>query len=141
MPDAAPSAPAPVGLARRLAAILYDSLSLFAIFFFTTWLVVALAGGAIAPGHPMLRGVLFTLGYAFFTGFWSRGGQTLGMKAWRIRLVADDGGPVRWTRGLLRCTVALLSWACLGAGFWSALLDRDRRTWHDRASGTHLVPS
>lgn len=138
MHDAPPPAPAPVGLPRRLAAIFYDSLALFALLFFTTWLVVAFAGGALAPGDPLLRSLLFALGCAFFTGFWVHGGQTLGMKAWRIRLVADDGGPVRWTRGLLRCVVALLSWTCLGAGFWWALFDRERRTWHDRASGTRL---
>jgi uncharacterized RDD family membrane protein YckC len=87
----------------------------------------------------VLRGVLLSLGCLFFAGFWSRGGQTLGMRAWRIRLVADDGGPVRLGTALLRCLVALLSWACLGAGFWTALFDRERRTWHDRLTGTHLV--
>ena len=139
MPDA-PAPPASrVGLPRRCMAIFYDSMALFAIFFFATWLVISLAGSALPPGHPVLRGVLLSLGCLFFAGFWSRGGQTLGMRAWRIRLVADDGGPVRLGTALLRCLVALLSWACLGAGFWTALFDRERRTWHDRLSGTHLV--
>ncbi|HEY5791199.1 MAG TPA: RDD family protein [Gammaproteobacteria bacterium] len=139
MPEATDPAPPVVGLARRFAAILYDGMALFAVLFFATWLLVALTGGTLAPGHALLRGSLFTLGCAFFTYFWSHGGQTIGMQAWRIRLVADDGGPVRWTRALTRCMVALLSWACLGAGFWWALFDRERRTWHDRASGTRLV--
>ncbi len=128
-----------VGLPRRLAAIFYDALALVAIGFFATWLLVAMAGGALPAGHPLLRGLLFAIGCLFFAGFWTHGGQTLGMKSWRIRLVADDGGPVRWGTALLRCLTALLSWACLGAGFWSALLDAERRTWHDRLSGTHLV--
>ncbi|NCF10297.1 MAG: RDD family protein [Gammaproteobacteria bacterium] len=139
MPDASAPSTNRVGLPRRLMAILYDSMALFAIFFFATWLLISVAGGALAPGHPVLRGLLFAIGCLFFAFFWSRGGQTLGMKTWRILLVADDGGPVRWGTALLRCLVALLSWACLGAGFWSALFDRERRTWHDRLSGTHLV--
>jgi uncharacterized RDD family membrane protein YckC len=139
MPDA-PAPPASrVGLPRRFMAIFYDSMALFAIFFFATWLVISLAGSALPPGHPLLRGLLFAIGCLFFAGFWTHGGQTLGMKSWRIRLVTDDGRPLRWGTALLRCLVALLSWACLGAGFWSALLDRERRTWHDRLSGTRLV--
>jgi uncharacterized RDD family membrane protein YckC len=141
MPAAPPPPASRVGLPRRFAAILYDTLSLFAIYFFATWLLVALAGGAFAPGHPLLRALLFALGCLFFAGFWTRGGQTLGMKSWHIRLVGADGGPVGWGPALLRCLAALLSWACLGAGFWLALLDRDRRTWHDRLSATRLVRS
>lgn len=140
-----PTPPAPparqVGLPRRFAAIFYDSLSLLAVLFFATWLLVALAGGAFTPGHPLLRAFLCLLGGLFFAGFWTHGGQTLGMKSWRIRLVAADGGPVGWGPALLRCLAAVLSWVCLGAGFWAALFDRDRRTWHDRISDTYLVRS
>ncbi|MDX1593793.1 MAG: RDD family protein [Gammaproteobacteria bacterium] len=139
MPETTEPAARRVGLPRRLAAIFYDSMALFAIFFFTTWLVIALAGGALPPGHPLLRSTLFALGCLFFAGFWSYGGQTLGMKSWRIRLVSDTGGPVHLGTALLRCMLALFSWACLGAGFWTALFDRERLTWHDRLSGTRLV--
>ena len=139
MPDTSPQPTTRVGLPRRFGAIFYDSLSLLAVFYFATWVLVSLTGGAIPPGHPLLQSFLLVLGCLFFAGFWIRGGQTLGMKTWRIRLVTDDGGPVGWGHALRRCLVALLSWACLGAGFWTALFNRDRRTWHDRLSGTHLV--
>jgi len=138
MPDNTLSEPRPAGLARRLGAVLYDSMALFALFFFSTWLLVALSGGAFAPGHPLLRGFLFAIGCGFFGWFWTHGGQTLGMRAWRIRLVDADGGPVRWPRAMLRCIVALFSWICFGAGFWTALFDRQHRTWHDRVSETYL---
>jgi uncharacterized RDD family membrane protein YckC len=44
-----------------------------------------------------------------------------------------------WWRGLLRAAVALVGAACLGLGYWWMFLNRDRRTWHDLASGTAVV--
>ena len=70
---------------------------------------------------------------------WTRGGQTLGMRAWRCRLVAADGEPVGWGQTVARFAAALVSWAALGLGFWWALADPERRTWHDRWSGTRIV--
>lgn len=70
---------------------------------------------------------------------WSRGGQTLGMRPWRLRVVASDGrAPTRaaLVRRYLVGTVSLLAG---GLGFWWAWRDRDRLTWHDRASGTRIV--
>ncbi len=129
-----------VGLPRRLGAILYDSLSLCAIYFFFTLLLLPLRGGqAFSPGDSLYSAMLFAIGCLFFAAFWRRGGQTLGMKSWHIRLVTDNGHPIGWGQALLRCITALLSWACLGAGFWTCLFDRERRTWHDRISGTHLI--
>jgi len=68
-----------------------------------------------------------------------RGGQTVGMKPWRLRIVGADGGPIGFRRALLRFAVALVSLAALGLGFLWCLIDRERRAWHDIAAGTLLV--
>ena len=74
--------------------------------------------------------------YAVFS--WARGGQTLGMRPWRLRVVAADGGtPVR-SALVTRYIVGTASLLLLGLGFWWAWRDRDRLTWHDRASGTRI---
>ena len=65
--------------------------------------------------------------------------QTIGMRAWRLRVVAADGNRVSWSRAILRFFIALVSLAALGAGFWWALVDAQRRTWHDMAACTHMV--
>ena len=70
---------------------------------------------------------------------WRRGGQTLGMRPWRLKLLADDGGAPGWKALWLRYAVGLASLLAGGLGFWWAWFDRDRLTWHDRASGTRLV--
>ncbi|GAB1594562.1 RDD family protein [Lysobacter claricitrinus] len=68
---------------------------------------------------------------------WSRGGQTLGMRPWRLRVVGIDGAPDR--RALIRrYAVGTLSLLLGGIGFWWAWFDRDRMTWHDRVSRTRV---
>jgi uncharacterized RDD family membrane protein YckC len=139
------SNPPPAGLARRLGSILYDSLLLLALWFGVAAVFLVLSGGQLAaPDRPLwllfvFRAVLLLVSFLFFGWFWMRGGQTLGMRAWRLKLVADAGSAITWSLALRRFAAAGLSWAALGLGFWWCLIDRDRRAWHDRLSRTHLV--
>ena len=75
----------------------------------------------------------------YATVSWRRGGQTLGMRPWRLALTTADGAPASLRALWLRYAVGSLSLALGGLGFWWAWVDRDRLTWHDRASGTRLV--
>ncbi len=136
-PDAVGLAPA--GLARRFAAIVYDSLLIAAILYAAAIPAVWLHGGAVPPGLPWFQAWLAFAAWLYLAASWTRGGQTLGMRAWRCRLVTAAGGPVGWGRAAVRFAAAAVSWACLGLGFWWALADRERRTWHDRWSGTRIV--
>ena len=68
-----------------------------------------------------------------------RNGQTLGMLAWRGKVVREDGGPVSWTQALIRYLAAYVSWLPLGLGFWWSIWDPGKKTWHDRLSGTRLI--
>ena len=70
---------------------------------------------------------------------WRRGGQTLGMRPWRLRVAGIDGAPATLSALRIRYAVGTLSVLAAGLGFWWAWLDRDGLTWHDRASGTRLV--
>jgi uncharacterized RDD family membrane protein YckC len=76
-------------------------------------------------------------GYALLS--WHGGGQTLGMRPWRLRLVATDGGRPGWRALAVRYAVGTVSLLAAGLGFWWAWIDRDRLAWHDRASGTRLL--
>jgi len=94
--------------------------------------------------HPLGRLAeqlyLLTVTFLFFAVPWLRGGRTLGMQAWRMRVVAVPGGaPLRWSHAARRFAAALLSWACLGLGFVWVLFDREGRAWHDILSGTRVV--
>ena len=133
------------GLLRRGAAIFYDCFLLVALLTLADALVVLPLGlvlgidGSSVAAHPLFRLYLLLVIIGFFCWFWLRGGQTLGMRAWRIMLVRRDGGRVRLRDALLRLAAATVSWAALGLGFLWSLLDRQGLTWHDHLSGTLLV--
>lgn len=132
----------PAGLFRRLAAAFYDVLLLAALSFIASGLWVAVNGGPItsdSPLYPLQQLSLLLVCLAFFAGFWMHGGQTLGMRAWRLRVTSTDGGPLTLNQAIIRFFAALLSWLPLGLGFLWALIDPQRRTWHDRLSSTRLV--
>ncbi|HUD97488.1 MAG TPA: RDD family protein [Woeseiaceae bacterium] len=130
----------PAGLGRRMGAILYDSLLVFALLFLGTLPFVAFAdGNPVTPGNPGYRLALLVILYGFFVGFWSAFGRTLGMQSWRLRIVTDDGRRPGPGAATLRFFAAVLSWLPAGFGFWWQLWDRDRLTWHDHLSGTRLV--
>lgn len=128
------------GLGRRLAAMAYDSLLVAAALFAATALVLPLTGGeAVRPHNPVYTAYLVAVVFGYFGWFWTHGGQTLGMRAWRLRLVTADGDPMSWRRALLRFAAAVLSSLPCAAGYLWILASPERLAWHDRLSGTLLV--
>ncbi len=128
---------------RRLASMLYESILLFAVAFFGTWLFQFAAGTVVIDGWRlvMLQLFLIVLFAAYFLWCWLRSGQTLAMKTWRIRLVSKEGHRTLAPRAaLLRFMAALLLVPTLLGILW-ALVDRDRQFLHDRLAGSLLVPA
>ena len=129
----------PAGLLRRLAALTYDSVLLAGpIAVYAGVVVVLRSGAAVEPNTLWFSAGLCAIPALFFCWFWTHGGQTLGMVAWRLHLEAPDGGPPTWGRALLRFFAALLSLLPVGLGFLWALWDSEHATLHDRISGTRM---
>lgn len=120
--------------------MLYDSLVILALLLIAAFLALPVTGGeSQAFRDPVYTGFLLLPWYLYLAWCWMHGGQTLGMRSWRIVLCTSPGSaPLTWRRSLLRFLVALASGLLLGAGFFAALIDPERRCWHDRASGTVL---
>ena len=141
----APSLPAarPAHLGWRLLALVYDALPNIAI-----WFAVSAVGLLLRPGHAAfaawsagqwaLWGVCWAISGLYAVHAWRRGG-TLGMRPWRLRVVAADGGPASVRALWLRYAAATVSLLALGLGFLWALVDRDRRALHDLIAGTTLL--
>lgn len=151
------------GLARRLAAFVYEGVLLFGVV-----MIAGLVYSGLTQQRHALQGrvglmvFLFLVLGLYFSWFWSRGGQTVAMKAWHLRLLGADGLPVSRLRAAIRY---LLSWlwflpataAIYAAGLhgkgeisvallagvlaYAALawLRPDRQFWHDVVCGTRLV--
>lgn len=131
---------APASLPRRAAAICYDLL-LFAglAMVLTLALVLFRAGEAIPPASRWYEALLLAAHFAFFGISWTRGGQTLGARAWKLRVTAMDGRDLNWRQAALRYLSAWILLLPPGLGFIWGWRDPDGLCWHDRLSGTRVV--
>ena len=152
------------GIARRIFSMLYEATLLFAVAFIATWLFQFAAGGAIVTGwqRTALQAYLAAVFAAYFMWCWLRGGQTLAMKAWGIRLVVPGKAGVPPAVAIKRLVfagafvgafcaallgafmhrnpwIAFITLAISGSGIGWALFDRDRQFLYDRLAGTRLV--
>jgi uncharacterized RDD family membrane protein YckC len=153
------------GLARRLASALYEALLLLAIALAAGSLFLLASAAEPAQGsyRQILQMIYLGLVFAaYFLWCWLRGGQTLAMKAWRIRLIMPERMQVSPLRALLRFGLIALLLCCAGAAaifgaaykdVWLslasililcispawALIDREGQFLHDRLAGTRLV--
>ncbi|MBS7457789.1 RDD family protein [Coralloluteibacterium stylophorae] len=141
----APVSPAarPAHLLLRLCALVYDLLPVLALWFVVSLIVYA-AHGAEPVESDSLGGWIELALLVAVTGLyavesWRRGGQTLGMRAWRLRVVAADGRPATRRALWIRYGVAIVSLGAGGLGLLWSLFERERRTWHDLASRTVMV--
>jgi uncharacterized RDD family membrane protein YckC len=148
---------------RRLAALVYDLLAVVAIVMVVGYVSQRLTGGNVvsADGHAIawwyqpLQGLVVA---AYFLASWLRGGQTLGMRPWRIRIVDGVGALLRPGRAVLRLIVlalplllleiyrvAPLDWALWAPVVaWAlmllpTLIDPRRRAFHDIVAGSEIV--
>jgi uncharacterized RDD family membrane protein YckC len=133
--------PAPLWL--RLLAAVYDALPALALAFVAVVLALALTAGHLdvrrLPDRLLVQALVLASTGAYFVLSWSRGGQTIGMKPWRLRVVRANGSTPSVRHALIRFAVALVSLAAAGLGFWWALFDARSRTWHDIVAGTLMV--
>jgi len=125
---------------RRLAAIVYDLVLLLAVFMAATVPVMLLTGGrAVTTGNAFYAAYLLLIAYLYFSWQWVHGGQTLGMRAWRIRVILKSGLPCDWRGAGVRILWSTLSLAAAGLGFFWIMVDGRRMAWHDLFSPTLLV--
>lgn len=127
----------PPGFFRRMAAIVYDAFLLAAVLFAATAAILPFNAGVAFTSRQFVYPVyLIGVSFLFFAWFWTHGGQTLGMRAWKIKILTLDRHPINWRQAALRFISALISWALFGLGFGWILFDKQKRGWHDHLSKT-----
>ena len=135
-----PPGPTVPGIGRRFLSILYEALLAFATAFLASIAFYGAAQGRLAGETRLLFQIyLFLVLGIYFIACWSRGGRTLPMQTWRMRIVQRDGAPVGVGRAAFRYVLAWISVLSLGAGFLWAWVDRDGQFLHDRLAGTRIV--
>lgn len=125
---------------RRLGGVLYDGLTLAALWLLASAVFTSIYGVA-AEGWPrlLLQGFSLLVISGYFLWCWTHGGQTLAMKTWRIRVVRESGAGLTTTDALKRYLLACAGMALVGVSLWWALVDRDGKFLHDRLARTRLV--
>jgi uncharacterized RDD family membrane protein YckC len=132
------------GLLRLLLVMLYDAIVVLAILMIAGAIALELPfSGQTAGKDPAYTLYLLSAWFLYLAWCWRHGGMTLGMRAWKVRLLnhLNDNRyqPPRWWQCGLRFIGAWLSLLPLGMGYGWMLIDREQRSWHDRLSRTHLV--
>ena len=128
-----------VGLMRRFGAIFYDFLILLACILLITpaWTAAGIVFGN--PWYPAYIVFIYLLIFFYFSWSWMHGGQTIGMKAWTIRLVSLRQTSLSWTQAISRSGIAVISLIIFGIGFLWVLFNRNKMAWHDLFSDSYLV--
>jgi len=122
--------------------MLYESLVVFAIAFFAGLALYGATHGRFSGNTRFVFQLyLFLVLGAYFIACWSRGGRTLPMQTWKMRVVRRDNLPIGVGRAALRYALAWPSLLLFGFGVLWAFFDRDRQFLHDRLAGTRIVAS
>jgi uncharacterized RDD family membrane protein YckC len=99
---------------RRLAAMVYDGLLIFAVLVVVGASTLPLTSGlGVSRDNIFFKFYVFGALFLFLGWFWTHGGQTLGMRAWKIKLVRADGTPVTWQLAFFYYLVSLPMWVFL----------------------------
>ncbi|MDK2779300.1 MAG: RDD family protein [Pseudomonadota bacterium] len=137
-----PTAP----LTRRLAALAYDGLILVALYIILGGLLVTLISKLAEGGDDMLRlspataaSLFYIICFLYYSHSWRRGGQTVGMKSWRIKVISEYKPEVTLSQCMLRSAIGFFSILAAGLGFLWMLFDKKQQTWHDKASMTRVI--
>jgi len=123
---------------RRLASMLYESLVLGAVMFVAALIFILLRNPQAPGAMPFFQVYLLLVMLGYFSWFWTHGGQTVAMRAWRFRVESADGRPLRFAQACLRFVLAWVSLISVVGLLW-AWFDRDQQFLHDRLAGTRLV--
>ncbi len=119
-------------LLRRFAAFSYDTFLLLSVLFVFASIAVAINGGSAVDPVLLLPGSVL-ISCFFFSWFWIHGGQTLGMRAWKLKLSNENGQNIQWKASIIRFTVMFIT---VGLGTLWVLFGKNGQALQDIAAST-----
>lgn len=125
---------------RLSAACIYELILLFALWMLCTWIFVCLFGQATSSYKRLqLQLFLWLVTGAYFIWCWSKTGQTLATKTWKIRLINKQNSTLSIKQAIIRYAMASLSILICGLGFIWALVDKEGLFLHDRLLKSRFI--
>lgn len=134
-----------IGIEKAGAGPRFGSFILDVIIVYVIWLIVGCLPLFLADafdedlGVPYLYLSFLAISLGYFTYFFGNG-QTLGMKAAKIKLCGTDGTyPIGYGNGFLRWIGMGISGLVIYLGFLWILIDDNKQGWHDKIAGTYVL--
>lgn len=115
--------------------MLYEALVLGAVIFVAAGIFRVFRDPDVPGARTFYQAYLLLVMLGYFSWFWTHGGQTVAMRAWRFRVERADGRPLRFAQASVRFALA---WLLPISIVW-AWFDRDKQFLHDRLARTRLV--
>lgn len=127
-------------LFRYLAVIIYDMFLLFGLLLFITVIASFLNNGNPPSSDNLVYRLFLLASIIFFYHYsWRKSGQTLGMKAWKVKLVTLDNKPISFGQSILRMTLGLANIVTICLGYFWKYTNTSRLTLMDVFSKTKLI--
>jgi len=142
-------------MGTRLLAIVYDILIVFFISIVLTFIVqqiiiqsalvpleqIQISAKESIPMIPtnsitsyVLKSFWPLIAYFYFAYYWTKRGQTPGMKVWKVKVVNQQGQLISWSQSLIRTITALF-----GLGLFVMPFNTQRLALQDIVSKTYLM--
>jgi len=122
---------------KHFAAFIYDIFPLVGIFILTSFIVMAFKSGEIVEPHNLWFGLLLLTEIIFYYVYsWKKGGQTLGMRAWKMVIVPNHASQshLTWTQAFIRLFAGTFSTLLLGIGLFWKPFSKNSLSWMDIVS-------
>ena len=117
------------GITHQLLAVFYDAWLLAAVFMAASALTLPFTGGEpVKPGNPFMTTYILFVWYGFYAWFWTHGGQTLGMRSWKIKLISETGEAINLWHALLRFLSGIPTWLFIGIGSYLLMAEQPNLT-------------
>lgn len=137
----------PASFMKRLGAMFYDFMLALSFVIVVGFFFMAVAMSLFdlenikrgSTAAKIFFPFLVLLSFTFYGWFWTHGGQTLGMRAWKLKLVGENNIRITWMQAFFRFCYAIISWIPFGAGFLWIIFDKKKQAWHDKASRTYIA--
>jgi len=127
---------------KHFSAFLYDIFPILGVFLLTSLAILLIRNGIeLERFTPWFMILLFSELAFYYIYSWKKGGQTIGMKAWKIKIVPNQKNQMSlsWNQALTRFLTGMLSTVLIGGGLFWKLFNKTNQSWMDLASDSQTV--
>tara|TARA_B100001175_G_C19387336_1_gene579597 strand:- start:589 stop:996 length:408 start_codon:yes stop_codon:yes gene_type:complete len=121
-----------IGFLQNIVICIYDFMLVFSVLFFMSVPVHIFTDGEAIINNMFYKIYLLFIVILYYSWFWIKHNQTLGMKAWKTYLVNDNqDNKIKFSQTILRIVVSILG--------GHILLLFNSRSLHDIVSKTRII--